>query len=267
MWSRSLLRGVLDSFSHCVSRCAHAIDIDVVGCAGAAAAVPAILNSQTFKAADALKLGLADVVVDKAGQAALLEAASKYALELASGARPRRMALYLTHKLHPSSPAEDLKAVEAGLTATQARVRGGPAAVPHPFAFLEACKTGLQFGGEAGVAKEIELMTDLVLSNTARALIHFFFAERDGAKLPGVTEPLVTAAGDGAGKAGADSKASSLPALPKPGKLKRVAVLGGGTMGAGIVVVYLLRVSPSACSVCSGSSVVLFVALSLRQSG
>ncbi len=70
--------------------------------------------------------------------------------------------------------------------------------------------------GEAGLKKEKEVFAALFVGPVARSLIHFFLASRATHKIPGVPEKSNV-------------------------KVKKIAVIGGGTMGAGICIVYLLK--------------------------
>jgi enoyl-CoA hydratase/3-hydroxyacyl-CoA dehydrogenase len=81
----------------------------------------------------------------------------------------------------------------------------------HPLACIDAVEWGVTRGGEAGVRKEGELFRSCVHTPASKALVHFFFAQRGTAAVPGYTDRGLRAR-----------------------KLKRVGVLGGGLMGAGI---------------------------------
>lgn len=179
---------------------------------GLPTAVDITLRSSPINAKKAHELGLVDEIVSDPKQ--LLAAASKYALELASGARPVVRALLKNDKIGT---------VEAGLPVIQA-ARNKIAkdhklkVLPQNVALLDAIEEGLRHGGVRGEQKEIEIMSELVLSPTAKGLIHTFLAQRATSKLPGVD-------------------ADKAPA----GKIRTVAVLGGGTMGSGIAALYVLR--------------------------
>jgi len=77
-------------------------------------------------------------------------------------------------------------------------------------AALDAIEAGLELGFEKGSTRERELFLGLKTSPESRALRHIFFAPRQSAKLDGE-----------------DAKAA-------PKDLKKIAVIGGGTMGSGI---------------------------------
>ncbi|KAF3529893.1 hypothetical protein DY000_02037131 [Brassica cretica] len=66
-------------------------------------------------------------------------------------------------------------------------------------------------------ALEAEVFKQLVMSDTAKALVHVFFAQRATSKVPNVTDVGL-----------------------KPRPMKKVAVIGGGLMGSGIATALLL---------------------------
>jgi enoyl-CoA hydratase/3-hydroxyacyl-CoA dehydrogenase len=88
--------------------------------------------------------------------------------------------------------------------------------VTHPAACLEAVEHGLLHGGEAGLSRERELFLAALTTDTARSLIHLFFAERQAAKVPGISD------------AGLEPRALAVG-----------VVVGGGTMGSGIATALL----------------------------
>lgn len=176
---------------------------------GVKAAVDATLKDKKIKAKDALKMGLIDEMVAKPDQ--LIAAASKLALEIAAGKIPRRKSLLLTDKIGDlSDETIEIEKARVGIAKKHKNV-------DHPFFFLEAVLHGLQHGGEKGLLKEGEVFAKCITSLSASALIHMFFSSKAVFKIPGISE--------------------------KDGKkrVSKVAVLGGGTMGAGIALVYLMK--------------------------
>jgi 3-hydroxyacyl-CoA dehydrogenase len=65
-----------------------------------------------------------------------------------------------------------------------------------------------------GLAREYRLFDELVVSSQAQSAIHLFFAERELAKIPGLPDDV------------------------KPQKIAKAAVVGAGTMGTGIAMVF-----------------------------
>ena len=174
-------------------------------------AVQLTLTGKKLKAKEALQAGLADAVVK---QAELLDAAKKVALELASGKRKRVKALYRSDRI---GAYEDARGV---LETARVQARKKNRLLPQPFAYLDAVEEGVRSGGEAGLAKEADAFAQLVGQPVSRALVHFFFASRATARVTGVP-----------------AKAAGRP-------IKRVAVVGGGTMGAGICIAFLSKGFP-----------------------
>jgi 3-hydroxyacyl-CoA dehydrogenase len=85
---------------------------------------------------------------------------------------------------------------------------------PHIVAAIEAVKAAAAMPYAEGVAREREIFQKLRASPEAAALRHLFFAEREAAKVPGIEG-----------------------AQPRP--VKKVGVLGAGTMGAGIAICFV----------------------------
>jgi 3-hydroxyacyl-CoA dehydrogenase len=166
--------------------------------AGAALAATLCTDGKPVAAARAQAAGIVDEVVD----GDLVPAALAFArARAAAGAR---------------RVTRDLPVDAAGLEA----VRRARAALPRPrgvsaaHAALEAIEAALTLPFDDGSRRERELFADCVLSTESRALRHLFFAEREVAKLPDV--PRDTPAAD----------------------IRRAAVVGAGTMGAGITMAY-----------------------------
>ena len=67
---------------------------------------------------------------------------------------------------------------------------------------------------DSGSRREIELFADCVLSVESKAMRHLFFAEREAGRIPGVPKDTPTHA------------------------IARAAIVGAGTMGGGIAMVY-----------------------------
>ena len=88
--------------------------------------------------------------------------------------------------------------------------RGGFAA--HKL--IDAVEAASQLPFARGVAREARLFEELVASAPARAAIHLFFAERELGKIPGIAREDATDA------------------------IERVGIVGAGTMGTGIAMVF-----------------------------
>ena len=84
-----------------------------------------------------------------------------------------------------------------------------------PRRYIEA---GLSKGAEEGLATEQACFAKAVSSLACRGLVHFFFASRNTAAVPGVTDVGL-----------------------KPRPTKCVGVIGGGLMGSGIATACILN--------------------------
>src|SRR5262249_9849212 len=113
--------------------------------------------------------------------------------------------------------ADAIADVASGLAACQAMraslpTHGGGSAAAR--AVVRAIEAGLQHGFDAGSDRERELFADCVTSTESKALRHLFFAEREVAKVPGISKET-------------------------PAKtIVSAAVLGAGPMGGGIAMTY-----------------------------
>ena len=123
------------------------------------------------------------------------------AVRFASGMAGKRLVRDLA--VPAEVPADVEQAVQAALKAGRGR--------PNVRAAIERVQASATEPVDAALARERELFQQYRMSDDAAALRHLFFAERE------------------AGKAPAD-----LAGEPRP--LRRTAVLGGGTMGAGIAI-------------------------------
>ena len=136
-------------------------------------------------------------VIDAIADGDLRAAAVRFASEMAGKRLVRDLAV----------PAEEPAGVEQ---AVQAAIKAGRGR-PNVRAAIERIQAAATEPVDAALARERELFQQYRMSDDAAALRHLFFAERE------------------AGKAQGD-----LVGEPRP--LRRTAVLGGGTMGAGIAI-------------------------------
>jgi 3-hydroxyacyl-CoA dehydrogenase len=169
---------------------------------GVEAALQMIVSGDPISASKAHTLGL----IDRLTAEDRLEAdAVAFAREIAAQAPPVTRAR--TDKLDgaTSEPFERFRRDNArrlkGFEAPELCIQAVQAAVEQPF--------------EAGVARERALFERLVIGAQSKALRHNFFAERAAAKVDGV--------------------AADTPLLP----IRKVGVLGAGTMGGGIAMNFL----------------------------
>jgi 3-hydroxyacyl-CoA dehydrogenase len=167
---------------------------------GAAAALDLMVSGDPLKPEAALKAGLLDRV---AGADVVAEAAA-LARELA-GALP------------PPVIAREAKLREAGareaFDAAAAKHAKRAAEEPQVAAILESVRNAFDLPAADALARERALFLALTQDPRSKALRHLFFAERDAVKV-------------------------DVPAGTKPRPVARVAVLGAGTMGAGIAICF-----------------------------
>ena len=164
---------------------------------GAAAALKMLLTAETVGAARAAELGLVDAVCDPED---LLDKAKEM---LRSGAEPRRTGCR-TDKVH------DNDAVEAAFREAEKLLAGVRPEIIAPRKIVEAVRAGLCESPAAGLAAEQRAFAACMATAAARNRIHVFLATQEMARPP---------AAEGA---------------PRPVP-SRAAVVGMGTMGAGIV--------------------------------
>ncbi|MGQ9916602.1 MAG: 3-hydroxyacyl-CoA dehydrogenase NAD-binding domain-containing protein [Bryobacteraceae bacterium] len=127
------------------------------------------------------------------------------AVQFARTAPPVRRTRERTEKLCEAAEAESLAEVFRQL------VRRKLAHQRAPEAAIEAVVTAARLPFEEGLKEERRLFEECLKGAQSRALIHVFFAERATAKLPG---------------------------LPAARKVETAAVIGAGTMGAGIAMCF-----------------------------
>ena len=170
--------------------------------AGVAKAVEMCVDGAPVKANDALQAGIVDQLID----GDLLQGALAFAKEIA--AKPVRKTRDRTDKL--GTPAENATIFSAAREATRKKHRGMPA----PLAAVDAIEAATKLPFAEGVTEEQRLFTQCLFSDQSKALIHVFFAEREVTKIPGVPKDT--------------------PTIP----IHRAAVVGAGTMGGGIAMVF-----------------------------
>lgn len=167
--------------------------------AGIEAALQMCTSGTPISAADAAKVGLVDKVVDDADLVAAAIALAQEAIERG----PRR--------------SRDLP------------VKGDPAAIPAfreanarkfknldaPEYNIQAIEAATRLSFDDGMAEERRLFATLLFGTQSAALRHIFFAERQAGKIDGISEDV------------------------KPRDIRRVGVIGAGTMGGGISMNFL----------------------------
>ncbi|MCA0440598.1 MAG: enoyl-CoA hydratase/isomerase family protein [Proteobacteria bacterium] len=167
---------------------------------GVKAATELMLSGQHLSAKAALAAGLVDQLAEGDDP---LAAGLAYVNELlARGVPPRR-----TRDLAIADKAAALAELDAIALESAKKTRG----LFSPAKIIECVRAAVELPFEQGIKRERELFTECLNSPQRQGLVHAFFAERETAKIP-------------------EAKAAA------PRALAKIAVIGGGTMGAGITV-------------------------------
>ncbi len=172
--------------------------------AGAQAALEIMLSGKPVDAAKALGLGLVDdLAAGDLGEAALAFANTVVAKGRAAIATRNRTEGF-------ADPQGYQDAIDAARKRLVVSARGQLS----PFRIVDCVEAARTLPFAEGIAFEREAFVECLASDQSKGMIHAFFAERQTAKIPGL-----------AGLA--------------PRALDKLAVIGGGTMGAGIAVAIL----------------------------
>ena len=170
---------------------------------GVQAATTLMLSGQPLKAQAALQAGLVDKLVEGTDP---LAAGLAYLRELLAANAPVRR----TRDLAIAEPQAALAWLDAQKAETAKKSRG----LFSPLKIIECVQAAVQLPFDGGLARERALFMECIDSPQRAGLIHAFFAEREVVKVP-------------------EAQATQ----PRP--VASIAVIGGGTMGAGIAVAAL----------------------------
>lgn len=170
--------------------------------AGMAKALEMCAEGAPVKAEDALRAGILDRLVE----GDLLQAAVAFAKEVAG--KPARKTRERNEKLGT------IEENRASLDAARESVRKKQRGLLAPLAAIDAIEAAITLPFEQGCQKEEELFTKCLFSDQSKALIHAFFGEREVAKIPGLPKETPTLA------------------------VNSVGIVGAGTMGGGIAMVF-----------------------------
>jgi 3-hydroxyacyl-CoA dehydrogenase len=170
--------------------------------AGVAKAVEMCAEGNPIKAADALQHGIVDRLVD--GDLRL--GAVAFAREIAERSAPQTRA----RNERLGNPEENAQIFAVARQNARAKQRNMTA----PLAAIDAVEAATTQPFEQGCEYEQRRFMECLFSEQSKALIHVFFGEREVAKIPDVPK-----------------ETSVLP-------VGRVAVVGAGTMGGGIAMVF-----------------------------
>jgi 3-hydroxyacyl-CoA dehydrogenase len=169
---------------------------------GVSKAVAMCAEGKPIPAGEAAALGLIDRLIE----GDLLSGAIAFAREVADKPAPKTRER--TEKL--GTPAENGAIFAAARDAVSKKQRGMKA----PLAAIDGVEAATKLSFEEGVQVEAKLFMECLFSDQSKALIHVFFGEREVAKIPDIPKET--------------------PVIP----VNRVAVVGTGTMGGGIAMVF-----------------------------
>ena len=158
-----------------------------------------IVTGESVGAAEAQKLGIVDAVLDGND---LEKAAVAWARNAATSGRQFVLARNRTDKIK----GQDMAAFDEAAKKLLARSRGQES----PKGCVDSVRAAFTMPFEEGLNVERETFARLVAGEQSRALRHIFFGEREVARIP------------------------DLPEGTQPLPVKRLVVIGGGTMGGGI---------------------------------
>jgi len=170
---------------------------------GVAKAVEMCAEGKPVPAREAAALGLIDRLIE----GDLLPGAVAFAREVTGKPVPKTRAR--AEKL--GTPAENATIITAARDGARKKQRN----LKAPLAAIDAIEAATKLPFEQGCQAEAKLFTDCLFSDQSKALIHVFFGEREVAKIPDVPKET--------------------PLIP----VNRVAVVGSGTMGGGIAMVFV----------------------------
>ena len=170
--------------------------------AGVAKAVEMCAGGNPVKADEAFSCGIIDRIIE----GDLLAGATRFAREIAGRSTPKTR----ERGVRLGTPEQNSAAFAAARESARKKQRGMTA----PLAAIDAVEAATKLPFEEGCREERRLFAECLNSDQSKALIHVFFGEREVAKIPDV--PKETA---------------QIP-------VKSAAVVGAGTMGGGIAMVF-----------------------------
>ena len=168
--------------------------------AGIEKALEMCVSGAPVKAADALAAGIVDQLIEG---------------DLLAGAAAFLREKIASNSLHPKTRERNDKLGDEGtntalFAAAREKAKKTVRGLSAPFAAIDAIEAATKLPFDEGCQAERKLFEQCLFSDQAKALMHVFFAEREVAKIPG------------------------LSAEAKPIAIKQAAIIGAGTMGGGI---------------------------------
>ena len=184
---------------------------------GLAPAMNAIVSGSTMTARDAHRNGVFDSLADDD----VVEAAVSFAFDLIENRIAPRRTRDLT--VAPADPEAVDEIVQAAIDRIGPKSRG----LVAPFHCIESVANTARLSFGQGLLREHELFMECRESQESQAQRHLFFAEREAGKVPDVASTSATSTD--LGEEGDDIR---------PAQVRQAAVIGCGTMGAGIAVCF-----------------------------
>ncbi len=169
---------------------------------GVAKAVEMCAGGNPVTVEDAAKLGIIDRIIE----GDLLSGAIRFAREVAGRPAPKTR----EREGNLGTPEQSAPIFTAAREAVRKKQRGMTA----PLTAIDAVEAATKMSFEDGCREEQRLFIECLQSDQSKALIHAFFGEREVAKIPDVPRDT--------------------PTIP----VNSVAVVGAGTMGGGIAMVF-----------------------------
>lgn len=177
--------------------------------AGVAKAAEMCSLGEPVKARDAFDAGIIDKLIEVASDETQLRAAGiAFAREIAG--KPVRKTRERNERLAGDPNYDNAKILATARDVARKKLRGRQA----PLAAIDAVEAATKLPFEQGCARERELFIECLFSAESSALIHAFFGEREVAKIPDVPKDT--------------------PLRP----IRSAAIVGAGTMGGGIAMVF-----------------------------
>ena len=171
--------------------------------AGIAKAVEMCALGDPVSASEALKFGIVDTIVD----GDLRQGALAFAREAVTKGQPPRTR-ERSAKLGDERSNAPIFAAGRELAGKKAR------GMIAPLRAIAAVEAAAKLPFKEGLDRETELFRECLFSEQSKALIHVFLGEREVSKIPGVSKDTPTL------------------------EVRKAAVVGAGTMGSGIAMVY-----------------------------
>jgi 3-hydroxyacyl-CoA dehydrogenase len=165
-------------------------------------ALDMITSGTPIAASEALEAGLVDTL---ATDGLVADAAAFAAVKAAEGGP-----FVAVRSRRDKIDAADREQLEVRIKAVVAKAKG----LRAPVACTEAVRNAMLLPFDEALAAERVLFVELVASDQSRAQRHLFFAEREAAKVEGVDKSV------------------------KPRAIRRIGIIGAGTMGGGIAMAF-----------------------------